>query len=95
MKLYGSFGAAIGNKEYVDLEIKLENAARDYIVNNDIGITGEFRVSYETLKEAGYITNFKDSKRQDCAGYVIVTNINSINNYAGYIICQDYETRNY
>lgn len=95
VKLYGSFDAAIGNKQYVDLEIKIETAARNYIVNNDIGISGEYRISSETLKDSDYLTNFNDSNGNACSGYVIVTKVDGINQYAGFISCNEYQTRNY
>ncbi len=94
-KLYGSFNNTIGSKNYFDLETKLESAAKEYIRDNDIQIDGEFRVSYETLKENNKIDNLYDQNNESCTGYVIITRVDNINNYQGYISCPNYISNNY
>lgn len=94
-KLYGSFNSTISNQSYFDLETKLESAAKEYIIDNDIQIDGEFRVSYETLKENNKIDNLYDKDNKSCTGYVIITRIDNINNYQGYISCPKYISNNY
>lgn len=94
-KLYGSFNNTISNKNYFDLETKLESAAKEYILENDIQIDGEFRVSYETLKEHNNIDNLYDENNESCTGYVMINRIDNINNYKGYISCPNYISDNY
>lgn len=94
-KLYGSMGNSLGNKQYVDLENKIEVSAKKYIDENEISISGEYKLSLNTLKSNNYITDFKDSKGNSCNGYVIITNVDNVNHYKGYILCNDYQTNNY
>ena len=94
-KLYGSFNSTISNQNYFDLETKLESAAKEYVLDNDIQIDGEFRVSYETLKENNKIDNLYDKDNKSCTGYVIITRVDNINNYQGYISCPNYISNNY
>ena len=94
-KLYGSFNNTISNKNYFELETKLESSAKEYVRDNNIQIDGEFRVSYETLKENNKIDNLYDDNNKSCTGYVIVTRVNNINNYKGYISCPNYISNNY
>lgn len=94
-KLYGSFGRTITSNSYVNLESKLETAAKDYIIAKEIEINGEYKINYDTLKNAGYITDLKDSNGNNCYGYVIINNIDNVNHYSGYITCQEYQTANY
>lgn len=94
-KLYGSFSGAVGNRQYINLETKLETAASEYIVAKDIEINGEYKISYETLKINGYIDELKDIEGNNCNGYVKISNIDNINHYSGYILCNDYQTLNY
>lgn len=93
-KLYGSLESAVGNKSYVDLEIKLENSAKKYISDKDIVINGEYKISYNTLKSYGYI-NSLEINNDKCDGYVMVKNVDNINYYNGYLSCESYETLNY
>ena len=94
-KLYGSLGGSIGNKQYIDLENSLEEAASRYITENNVAVIGEYRISHDTLNSNGYINQLKDADGNDCAGYVIVTNIDNIRYYSGYISCENYQTLNY
>jgi len=94
-KLYSSFGRTLSNNSYINLESRLETSAKDYITSNNIEINGEYKISFDTLKSAGYITDLKDSNGNNCYGYVIINNIDNVNHYAGYITCQDYQTLNY
>ena len=93
--LYGSFNNAVSNKEYVDMEIKLENAAREYVLVNNISVSDNQRISYQTLAEKGFINNFVDGNGKKCDGYVRVNIIDGINHYYGFISCNNYQTRNY
>lgn len=94
-KLYGSLEGAVGNKQYIDLESKLEMAAKEYIIDNNMEINGEYKISYETLKANGYIKDLNDLNGNSCNGYVRITNVDNINHYGGYILCRDYQTLNY
>ena len=94
-QLYGSFSGAVGNKQYVDLELSLENAAREYILDKNININGEYKISYETLKSNGYINKLEDINGNNCDGYVRINNIDNLNYYYGYISCDEYRTLNY
>ncbi len=94
-KLYGSFAGSIGNRHYMDLENKLEAAARNYIVDRGIEVNGDYKVTYETLKNNNYIMDLSDINGNGCNGYVQITTVDKISHYKGHIICQDYQTRNY
>jgi len=94
-KLYGDLASSVGNKVYVDLESKIELAAKNYITDNEIEISGEYKLTLNTLKSNNYITEFKDSEGNLCNGYVTITNIDNINHYKGYILCNEYQTTNY
>jgi len=59
-------------------------------------VTGEYKISYETLKNEGYIDSIADSNGNGCNGYVLVSKNNELtNNYQGYILCNNYQTKNY
>lgn len=94
-ELYGSFDKAVGNRHYVDLETKLESAARDYIKDKNIEVNGEYNITVTSLIESNYIDDFKDPYNSDCDGYVKITNQNGIIYYSGYISCKNYQTNNY
>lgn len=94
-KLYGSMENSFANRQYNDLEYKIENAARNFIESNEIEINGEYKLTLNTLKNNNYISEFKDNDGNNCNGYVLITNTNGINNYNGYILCNDYQTKNY
>lgn len=94
-KLYGSMGDMVGNKVYINLENKIESAARNYIEDNEIIINGEYKLTLTSLKNYNYISDFNDNSGNSCNGYVLITNVDSINHYKGYILCNDYQTKNY
>ncbi len=94
-KLYGSFESSIGNRQYFELQAKLETAAKNYVETEKININGETKISLTTLINRGYISNFIDSDGNICAGYVIVSNVDSINQYNGFISCPYYQSLNY
>lgn len=94
-KLYGSMELTLGNKQYIDLENKIELAAKNYIEDNSISVNGEYKLTLTTLKNNKYISNFEDKNNNSCNGYVMITNIDNINHYKGYILCNDYQTKNY
>lgn len=94
-KLYGSFNSSISSKNYFELETRLASAAKKYVIENNIQIDGEYRVSYETLKENNKIDNLYDENNKSCTGYVIITRVDNINNYQGYISCPNYISNNY
>lgn len=92
-KLYGSFENSTANRQYMNLEVRLENAAKSYITNYKINVIDEYRISLETLKESdSNIKDFNDSKGNACDGYVIIKNIDNNNYYQAYITCEDYQT---
>ncbi len=92
-KLYGSFANANSNRIYNDLENKLADAGRKYVEDKNINITSSYQISYELLKENGYINSLKDKDNSDCNGYVLVSRINNINYYNGFITCNNYITK--
>lgn len=94
-KLYSSFEGTIGNKRYMDLENKIENAAKEYVTEKNLEINGEYKISLVTLKLNGYIDELKDINGYGCNGYVKITNVDNTNHYKGYILCNDYQTANY
>ena len=94
-RLYGSLENSIGKKEYMNLESKLEEAAKDYVNQNNIIIESELRVSYDTLKAENFIDNLQDKKGRSCSGYVIINHVENNNLYHAYISCNDYKTVNY
>ena len=94
-KLYGSLIASTGNKVYIDLESKIESAAREYINDNNISINGEYKITLNTLKNDDYISDLKDLEGNSCNGYVLINNINEDIYYNGYILCNNYQTKNY
>lgn len=94
-KLYGSMENTIGNKQYANLENKIELAAKEYILDKEVVISGEYKLTLNTLKNNNYIVDFNDNSKNPCNGYVLITNIDNINHYKGYILCNDYQTKNY
>lgn len=94
-RLYGSFGNAIGNRVYIDLENKLEESAKKYIETEEILVNGDYKITLYTLKTNGYIEELKDKNNESCNGYVMVSNLNGNVYYNGYILCNNYQTKNY
>ena len=93
--LYGSFSGTVGNKSYMDLEIELEKAAREYIKSNRIEINGELKLDYKVLKAQNFIDNLQDIDGKDCDGYVKIYSDDNSTHYAGFISCNKYKTTNY
>lgn len=91
-QLYNSLGEPLKNRQYYNLEDKLESAAKDYIDEFDVLVTGDYKLTLTTLKENHFIDEFTDSKGNECAGYVMISNKESGLSYQGYIVCQDYQT---
>ena len=94
-KLYGSFEGSVGNRQYMDLEAKLADGAKEFIQTYDIEVNGEYKISYESLKSGNFVGDLKDIDGNSCNGYVKVTNIDNVNHYKGYILCNNYQTLNY
>ena len=94
-KLYGSYDLSNSNRIYMDLETKLEGAARKYIKENNIQNPSQYHLSLNVLQSGGFIGELKDKNNRNCDGYVIVNEINNVNYYKAYISCQDYVTINY
>ena len=94
-KLYGSFAGSIGNRQYMDLENKLEAAAKNYITDRNIEVNGDYKVTYETLKNNNYISDLSDINGNGCNGYVQIITVDKISHYKGYIICPEYQTNDY
>ena len=78
--LYGSFNK---NNYYKGLEEKLVDSAKKY--------NSKSKISYNKLKELGYINNLKDENNNECDGYVLYDN----NTYTAYINCENYITDGY
>ncbi len=94
-RLYGSLNIAVNNSPYFDLETKLSDAAKSYVVGNFINISEEHKYGYEFLRGAGYIDSLIDPNGNSCTGYVVVSQVDAINQYNAYISCPNYTTRNY
>lgn len=95
-QLFGDFENSFSNKNYADLEVSLQDAAKKYVRDNDIIVENSYRISLYDLKQNGYINSFKDNNDEDCNGYVVVNNYGNINyEYKAYILCNDYMTNNY
>lgn len=94
-KLYGSLENSLGNKYYVDLENKIEVAAKNYVDEKEIDIDGEYKLSLTTLKNANYITKLEDPNGNSCNGYVTIKMVDNMYHYRGYILCNEYQTQNY
>ena len=73
----------------------MENAARQYIINNNITVIDMQKIKYETLVNAGFIDNLLDANGNECNGYVLINVIDNISHYSGYIKCPNYQTNNY
>ncbi len=97
-QLYSSMGDVFSSNQYFELETKLESAAIRYRNDYDLDISGEYKVSYGTLKKEGYIDNLKDKDGNLCGGYVIIKNgVDEVDNlnYEAYISCDNYVTDGY
>ena len=94
-KLYGSFESSNLNRQYVDLENKLEEAAKEYVRKENISVQNDLRISATTLKDKNYLDGLSDNEGNNCSGYVSVMNSNGIKYYSAFISCPKYETINY
>ena len=94
-RLYGNLDNAVKNKQYNDLENKLEIAARDYITTNNLIVYDMQHIYKSTLVSNGYLDNLLDGNGNSCDGYVTIRIMDGINYYYGYISCPNYQTRNY
>lgn len=97
-QLYSSMGDVFSSNQYFELETKLESAAIRYRNDYDLDISGEYKVSYGTLKKEGYIDSLKDKDGNLCGGYVIIKNgVDEVDNlnYEAYISCDNYVTDGY
>ena len=75
-------------KKYIILENQINNAAPNYMLRESIELKEENeyrRVPIELIKKAQLVTN---SNMDDCEGYVIAKNINSVVSYKTYITCK-------
>ena len=89
-KFYSSFGKSVTSGKFsMNLETKLEDSAKKFVLDYDIDVIDDYKVSYELLKNNGYINDLVDSNGNACDGYVLVTNIDSINYYKAYISCNE------
>lgn len=93
--LYASLDLREENHSYKNLEDRLETAASRYISDNDLEVNGTYKISYGTLKSEGYIDTLKDINKDLCGGYVIISQVEEVLNYDGYISCNDYVTDGY
>ncbi len=94
-KLYGSYEGSKSNKEYADLEARIENAAALFIRLNSIEVSSSFRVDLDALQNSGLVNDFKDDLGNSCDGYVIVIKNDIAYDYEGRIKCPNYTTLNY
>ena len=58
-QLYGSLGGAVGNKQYIDLENSLEEAANRYIEDKNVAVNGE-SLGVDGYLDIGLIDTMKD-----------------------------------
>ena len=93
--LYGNLDNATNKRQYIDLENKLENAAKEYVTVNRIDVYDNQVINYDTLYNTGYIDNLVDNKGNNCTGYVRINIIDFINHYYAYISCKNYKSNNY
>lgn len=75
---------------YVNLELKLQMVAADYINDKNLNNSNVI-VTLKELKEAGYIKTFNDDDSNACNGYVEYQDYD----YVSYIRCRDYTSSNY
>ena len=94
-KLYGSIENSTKNKQYFDLETKLESAAMEYIKDYSISIHDGYRISLDTLKKYNYISDFSDYDNNPCSGYVIINILDNITHYDGFVSCKEFKSNNY
>ena len=93
--LYGSYSNSTRNKDYFELENRLVEAAKKYVVANNIDLEYPKEVSYNTLYNSGYITDLLDSNGHSCNGYVRISKEDIIPLYKAYIECRDYQTKDF
>lgn len=93
--LFNSLDIKGVNNSYFDLETKLENAAIRYVSDNDIDINNIKKISLSTLKNEGYIEDFRDEEGNYCGGYVKASYVGNVLDYEAYISCNNYETEGY
>ena len=91
-KLYGSFDNSIKNKDYADMEAKLAEAAKKYVIENNITNSDSLTIYSDTLEVLGYIDSLKDKDNYPCTGYVVVSKVDIVNSYKAYIVCRNYKT---
>ena len=81
---------------YSALEIELEEAGEAYIIYHETLLeysTDHVIVSYDTLKDEGFINGLPDpASDKNCDGYVMIYDDSSAK---GFISCEKYETMNY
>jgi len=94
-ELYQSFDGTLGNKQHMDLEIKLENAAKEFVESRKLKINGDLTINYSILKSYNFIDELRDINGKECNGYVKITRIENNNKYSGYVSCNNYRTPNY
>lgn len=71
---------------YAELELNAENAAYNYVINNNINTKVDIYIPISQLLEEEYIEKFEDDKGHKCSGYV---NYNGVD-YTAYIKCSIY-----
>lgn len=74
---------------YDTVKRSLRSSAEKYYYDNNY--SGQAILSYNLLKEKGYISNIHDFLDFSCTGYVIVNN----NEFKPYIRCNDYTSDGY
>lgn len=82
-------------KNYINLEDKLKECAKNYVVNKAI-TEHKLIITFNKLKSENYIKKLINphDETKDCNGYVVYNS--STNEYIPYISCgNDYKTSNY
>ena len=80
---------SIENEHYDLVKNRLVNSAQKYYYDNSL--EGPALLSYELLKEKGYISDIQDFIDFSCNGYVTVNN----GVFKPYINCKDYISEGY
>jgi len=71
---------------YISLEEKAENAAKDYVIDNNITTNDNMYISISKLVRDNYMNSLMDNKEHKCSGYVAFDG----KSYKAYISCGIY-----
>lgn len=83
------------NQDYYDLEKRIEESAKLYYSQfPDKFPSNEATITANKLIETNFLKNMKLSK-EECKGYVVITKVYMYYEYAPYVKCKNYETKNF